>query len=93
MTTPVSSVATYFGDGAGDGVWCGEDPECLLPVEVLLLLSLRRLPGHHDDERGELDVAAVLLKLVDQRLEQTRKQIIFRRLAPLFLHHDDPEGG
>ena len=59
VTTPVSSVATYFGDGAGDGVWCGEDPECLLPVKVLLLLGLCRLPGHHDDERGELNVKKV----------------------------------
>ena len=32
-----------------DEVWCGEDPECLLPEKVLLLLGLCRLPGHHDD--------------------------------------------
>ena len=83
MTTPVSSVATYFGDGAGDGVWCGEDPERLLPVEVLLLLGLRRLPGHHDDERGELDVAAVLLELVDQRLEQTGETNHFQEVSSL----------
>ena len=35
------------------------DPECLLPVKVLLLLGLCRLPGHHDDERGELNVGTV----------------------------------
>ena len=71
MTTPVSSVATYFGDGAGDGIWCGEDPEGLFPMQVLLLFGFGGLPGHHYYKRRELDVATVLLKLVDQRLQKS----------------------
>lgn len=48
----------------------GEDPECLLPVYVLLLALVLHLPRHHRHKLRKLDrPVPVLVKLVDHSLE------------------------